>query len=228
MSKNLQILSIFLTVMMFSCKSPNEEEIIPSSPDLSQPVATGIYITQLDPFFVGVWGNPADGSITTGAGYSIFPEGYRVIADSTIIRQSIADVSLGVRPLPTSEIFAIPYPNPSSGNLFISFSVPVESFITLYIVPARWIDDESKDVNFLAGAVTVTPQRTAAVVPIKRRHSAGQYLYVLTLRGVNEYYLPPGFYRIYLRINNSYYWHDVLFYNEVTDLPVSLRDYVPH
>jgi hypothetical protein len=220
MTYKLTLFFVLLLIVSLSCKSPNENEILPSSPDMSQPVATGIYITDVDPTPIGVWGNPSDGSGTTGAAYPAFSINSGNSTDSNCSLQRISDAA---KVAPTLENLYNPYPNPFEGPCVIDFSLSRKSDVVLYVVPARWIDEKNNDIHSSAGAVTATPQRTAIALIAHTQLAAGSYHYLWNSWDQNGNLFPPGFYRIYLRVGDSIYWHDVFLYNETTSLPMRPR-----
>ncbi len=220
MSNKLQIFLILLLAVAFSCKSPNENDIPPSSSDISQPIVTGIYITNnTGPETIGIWGTPSDGSGTISAGYPLFSINSGNSTDGVTDLKQISAES----PLPSAVKLYNPYPNPFVENCAISFSLPVQSNVVLYVVPARWFGANSNDLNSSAGAITATPKRTAIAILIRRQLKAGLYECLWHSYDQNGNPLPPGFYRIYLRVGDTVCWHDVFLYNETTDLPVNLR-----
>jgi len=225
MANKPQILLLLLATVFFSCKSPNENEIPPLSPDMSQPVATGIYITNSTcPEPIGVLGNPSDGSSATSVGYPTFSVNSGNKIDSVTVLKRVSAVS-PVSVIPTVVKLDNPYPNPFVGSCVIDFSLPVQSFVELYVVPARWVGENSNDINSSAGAVTAAPKRTAIAILVRGQKSAGMYSCHWNTYYQNRNHLPAGFYRIYLRVGDTVCWHDVLLYNETTDLPVGLRWY---
>jgi hypothetical protein len=222
MSNKLVSILIVLLIFLFSCKSPNENEIPPLSPDMSQPVATGIYITTNSPDPIGVWGNPSDGSSIISVGYPVFSfnSGYnmdtiRVQKRNTVMRQ--------ISVIPTAVNLHNPYPNPFEGVCVINYSLPMSSNVLLYVVPARWYGKNSDDINSSVGAITAAPKRTAIAILVSMVQAAGMYACQWRVRDQNGNSLPSGFYRIYLRVNDTVCWHDVFLYNEITDLPIGIR-----
>jgi len=226
MSNKLLSIFILLLVFLFSCKSPNENEIPILSPDMSQPIATGIYITSANgPDPIGVWGNPSDGSSTISVGYPVFSIN-SVKSMDTILVLKRDSVVHQVSVIPTAVKLNNPYPNPADvyGGCIISYSLPLTSSVELYVVPARWYNDNNNDVNSSAGAITAAPKRTAIAVLVRTKQAAGMYSCHWLDRDQNGNPLPAGFYRIYLRVGENVSWHDVFLYNELTDLPIGLRN----
>jgi len=223
MINKLQILSVLLLTISFACQSPNEYKISPSSPDMSQPIATGIFITSSSPDPIGVWGNPADGSGALSAGYPSFDlnSGDAVDTFSILKQTNVAPVPPHGLPL---NLFN-PYPNPADayGGCVINFSIPVTSYVELYVVPARWYGDVGNDINSSAGAITVAPKRTAIAILVRTVKAGGIYACQWSALDQKGNPLPSGFYRIYLHVGDTVIWHDVLLYDKITDLPMSLR-----
>jgi hypothetical protein len=222
MSKCLLIILLLLVSAGLSCHSPNDSEIVPSSPDMSQPIVTGIYITNaFGPDPIGVWGNPSDGSSTVSVSYPNFSiaDGVSHPVDSPL--RKAGAVSPGV--LTTSLKLDNPYPNPFNGGVVISFSIPTTSKVELFVVPARLADDLSYDICSYSGAIAASPLRTAIAILVFEPKTAGMFVCNWNSRDQNGNVLPDGFYRIYLRVNNMVCWHDVLLANDVASLPPGLR-----
>jgi hypothetical protein len=224
MSNKIVSIFILLLVFLFSCKSPNENEIPLLSPDMSQPIATGIYITNANgPDPIGIWGNPSDGSSATSVGYPILDIHSGNIIDTNSSLNHVSAVSPNPTVLPKTIKLQNPYPNPFEGVCVINYSLPVSSNVLLYVVPARWYGKNSDDINSSAGAITAAPKRTAIAILVREAQAAGMYVCQWRARDQNGNSLPSGFYRIYLRVNDTICWHDVFLYNEITDLPNGIR-----
>jgi hypothetical protein len=219
MFDKLKIFFVLLLAVAFSCKSPNENEIPPSSPNMSQPIVTGIYITNsTGPEAIGKWGNPTDGYSTIDVAYPIFSINSNSSADSISDLKKVSTVSTVV---PIGLKLNNPYPNPFIGTCAINFSIPTQSNVVIYIVPARWFDENSNDVNSSIGAVTAAPKRTAIAILTQRELTAGSYSLQWRSSDQNGNPLSSGFYRIYLRVGDTVCWHDVYLYDARTYLPVN-------
>ena len=227
MSSKFQALFILFLVTAFSCKSPNADEIPPLSPDMSQPIVTGIYVTNsMGPDPIGVWGNPSDGSSTTSVDYLVLSLSSGNNKDTISVLKRVSTVSSTI---PTGVVLNLPYPNPvdTHGGCEISFALPYKSYVELFVVPARWFSEKSNDKYLSSGAVIAAPKRTAISILQRNQLVAGYWTYHWSGQDQNGNSLSDGFYRVYLHAYNThyniFYWHDVFLYNKISDLPIGLR-----
>jgi hypothetical protein len=110
----------------------------------------------------------------------------------------------------------------------MNLGIPKQTNVDLWIVRARWIEENNSDVLNSGGAIAVTSQRIAER-ELMRNHtlSAGNYMVQWDGRNKNGDLSSGGFYRIYFRANDVTYWHDVFLYREgFKNLPAGLSQYL--
>lgn len=214
MTMKQSLVIVLLSFFSLSCDT-STTSVVAGSPEITQPLVTGIYITSgRGPEPVAVWGNPSDTYINLAS--SAIPAERSSFPGETSIEsvQPSSNIPHGIS-------FPVPYPNPTDGSQIFQFSIPIESHVSAWIVPARSSVEPNTDIGSYSGATTLTPVRTAAMVFFDRTMQAGTYQY-----RYDPFSLPGGFYRIYVKVNDVLAWHDILYYKNINDLPVSLRSIV--
>lgn len=224
MSKISFLMCLLSVGLVLACRSPNPNEILPSSPDLAQPVVTGLYITgATGPEIIDVWGNPSSGSINLSTDEDLFSK-ETVIKDNILFNiKNSTDVSPDHSVIPTKLVFLNPYPNPCAGSCMLNYNLPYSANVEIFIVPARLIGTKNSDISTSSGAVTVSPKRTAIAFLKIGKLSPGIYMCSWNNRFSDGSYIPGGFYRIYLRVEKTVLWHDIFLFTENCDVPPGLR-----
>ncbi|GEM_PF-5989664 len=211
MLKNQFCLAAVLLLMSLSCSTPNGNDVPLSSPSLTTPIVTGLYVTNSEsPQMLAVWETPQQGN------------------PSESYSNSIHTISGIASDLPRQNSFQLPYPNPSSTVCNITFAVPRQSIVDVWTVHAQWAGNMGSGMDDAAGAVVPTTQKTPAVIFYQNKSLlAGFYTVQWDWSRSDGNSVDPGFYRIYCRIDNITYSHDVLLYKHVSDLPSDLRKLIP-
>ena len=218
--RNFQFYLIsILFVLSLSCSSPSGSYDPIHSPLLTTPIVTGLYITNSDgPNVLAVWGDPSEGSSISSI-LTPPPADHSGRSNKNVVIKPLNSSSL-----PTEYSFPTPFPNPSPAGCTFEFIIPVESKVDLWAVHAQWVGSRMSNIGIAAGAEVSTSQKTPAAVFIQDQQlPAGYYLIQWDRFQPEGNSVTPGFYRIYFRVNNTTYWRDVLFYDNITDLPSDLR-----
>jgi hypothetical protein len=208
--KNIVLVNLLVSLFFVSsCNSPNPVETL-SAPSFTQPVVTGIFVTGInDPDILSVWGNPSD-SYSNNTNYKLKSE-----KQTFNLAYKIERI---VPTIPRDVQFGNPFPNPSNGIQTIQFGLSKKGNVALWLVSARISGDKSTDITSFVGATTLTPNISAAYVFLNEMKQAGYYQVTFS-----SSQLSVGFYRIYLKVDNILYWHDILLYKEIADLPIGLK-----
>ena len=122
------------------------------------------------------------------------------------------------------EVLAV-WGNPSGNNLCypsigssttIKFSVPEQSEVSVWVVPARLSSQSSEDViKSFNGYFYNASGLAVAILMDKQIKSAGSYEINFDFKDSKGNLLPEGFYRIYVESEYQFQWCDVLnFRNE--------------
>ena len=211
-----------LFLLSLSCSSPSGSDASLVSPAMAMPIVTGLYITNsTGPQPVAVWGNPSESSSFSLA--DTLSENYRerINGSAAVKPWSAAPV-----PLPLGYAFIHPYPNPAYSLCVLGFILPVDSKVDLWAVHAQWVGDLESGLGGTAGAVASTMQKTAIIFMQNKDLQAGVYEIDWGWFQSDHNSVPPGFYRVYFRVNNTTYWNDVLLYRNSSDVPPGLRDFI--
>jgi hypothetical protein len=190
-----------------SCDATSPNDQTPSSPGISSPLAAGLFLTtRYGPEVVFIWRSPQDG---------------RVLADQSQAKRSAA-ISDAV-PVPRAYAFRAAYPNPSTDTINVSYDLPKESVVSVWIVRARFINDGGSDIGTIAGGTINAPLRTA----VRTFHwnevlQPGNIRDIWDRRDDDGVLVAPGFYRVYLRTAGILAWRDVLIYDSTDMLPSDL------
>ena len=200
-----------LLLMSLSCSTPNGNDVPLSSPSLTTPIVTGLFITNSEgPQILAVWESPQQGNPSESSPSSV---------------HTIGGISSS---LPRQNSFQLPYPNPSSTVCNITFAVPRQSIVDVWAVHAQWAGNTGSSIDDAAGAAVPTSQKTPAVLFYQNTSLlAGFYTVQWDWSRSDGNSVDPGFYRIYCRIDNITYSHDVLLYKNAADLPSDLRKLIP-
>ncbi|NIV10260.1 MAG: hypothetical protein GWN62_02850 [Aliifodinibius sp.] len=185
-----------------SCRSPNSP--IPlRAPNLRTPVATGIFITdETGPDIIGVFGNPSSKPTTSNS-------------NSDPTWDNIAGN------IPVRFQLEVPYPNPNNGDMTIRFALPKESIVTIYIVPASFMNHEGQIIQFSNATINL-PGGLAIDLLFNRNAAAGVYSVVWSGRDQSGRPFPDGFYRIYMEVNEHLLWQDALLLRDPCNAPAGL------
>jgi hypothetical protein len=207
-----------LVVLSFSCESTNETNLPLASPEPGTPIVTGLNVTGPNgPEVIAVWRSPSD-PVARSIGYHTDPEGAAAQNESPSLCK--------VQPIvPRDTKFSNPYPNPFFDTCALSFALPKRTLVDLWIVRARWIEEGTDDLGSVSGASIVSVKKNVGKEFFRQRLLEAGY-YQIQWDGCDQSgnVAPAGFYRIYFRANDDLYWHDVLLYRNVNDLPGDLRE----
>jgi hypothetical protein len=110
----------------------------------------------------------------------------------------------------------VSYPNPVSGNFMISMKTPADSMLKqIWITPAVYKGDgntiSASDPNiFVAGGFPILEYETYSddLYISMTKPNTGDSL------GFNGIPFPDGFYRIYVKVNNTLLWDNLYLYNQ--------------
>jgi hypothetical protein len=187
-------------LFIWSCRSPNSP--LPfRAPNLQTPVATGIFITlETSPEIVGVFGKPSSNP---------------TIGNPGVDRLTSGDV-------PSRFYLYVPYPNPSNGECAITFELPEQSRVAIYIVPAIFMSQESRIVQF-NNATIYTPGGLAIDILLDRNLPPGHHEVIWPGRNSDGDPVPDGFYRIYMDVNGHRLWQDALSLRDPCKAPAGLK-----
>ena len=191
---------VFSTLFSSNCRSPNSPTPV-RAPYLQTPVTTGIFITgETGPEPLGSFGNPnpkSKGSLECDS----IPSGGGAIPDELAL-------------LP-------PYPNPFNPATTVQFNLPCPSYVTVYVVPARYINQQSQFVQFSNASINI-PGGLAIDVLFNRNTSPGIYSVAWSAQDQDGRPFPDGFYRIYLKVDDQLLWQDVLLLKDLCNAPPGL------
>ncbi len=221
--------SVFFLCILSLCAVPgcSDNSVAPlRAPGFDQPVATGIYVTTIDPTVIATWGNPSSSLTPMGSPSFTFGtpggDGKRFLYKLS----NPSDTVVIVDPVPLHTELFLPYPNPCPGAAAITFEIPRAATVNLWIVRARWVGDPPEDVSNVGGGTVITPQVAAvANLILNRTLAAGIYRSIWSGQTDDGKYVPPGFYRVYLKVEGDLMWADIFLYREMVDLPPDLRKY---
>ena len=189
-------------LFFWSCRSPNAPAPL-RAPGLQAPVATGVFITMEDgPEIVAVYGNPSS---------------------NPTISSSEAGTGEG---LPISFYLSVPYPNPTNVSAHIEFQLPVQSKVTIYVVPASFMSPEGEIIQFGNAAIKVAGGLAVDLLMDQDR-AAGRHVVNWSGRDQAGRPLPDGFYRIYMEINGHLLWQDALLLRDPCNAPPGLELFPP-
>ena len=210
-----RILSLIsLAFLSLSCDSSGTIDPL-SSPQITQPVATGIFITTTrGPEVIGVWGSPADYFSTSTSAASVPAD---IAVDHSVRIERFTPIGT----IPKNVLYSVPYPNPTNGSQTITIAFPMKDAVSAWVVPARFADAPDNDVSSYAGATVLSPVRQTVKVLVNDVLNAGEYSITF-----NPYPLPAGFYRIYVKIGETLMWHDILYYHDPSELPAGLKQFL--
>ena len=222
--------SILSLCAVAGCSTQNNLVAPLRAPGFDQPVATGIYVTTIDPTPIDTWGNPSFQLTPTASGNSL---SYAMPAEEAqgrfhALSKTSDTAALGIVG-PLRMQLELPYPNPTIVGSDISFALPRTALVSLWIVRARWVGDPSEDLSNVDGGVVITPQVVAvANLIVYRSTAAGFYRYSWNGQADDGKLVSPGFYRVYLKVDEGLMWSDIFLYRQITDLPPDLRKYGQH
>jgi hypothetical protein len=146
------------------------------------PIITGIRVTYETGQFAGNWGNPTDGPGTESS--SVFSPGLMVLA-----------------------------PNPCVGKCPVRYVLARASSVRLWVTPARLAGALGTDMESMLGMRMAAP-RMAVVKTLDSgtMRPAGVFTADWDATDDAGNPVPSGFYRIFLSIDNTFYWRDLLLF----------------
>lgn len=114
------------------------------------------------------------------------------------------------------------YPSIGSSTTIL-FSVPEQSEVSVWVVPARLSSQSSEDVIKSFNRYFYNASGLAvAILMDKQTKPAGTYAINFDFKDSEENLLPEGFYRIYLESKNQFKWCDVLNFRNESNLYIEI------
>ena len=199
----MRIQLVFLGFILLTVSCNNPTAITPGS--LTN-IVTGISITnEISPGIISTWGTPDHG-------YSDPP---------TVAINSRNCDGLECEFVPSTFAFFTPYPNPSDGNLFLTFQLPKPTKVKLWLETAIWVGN------------TKVPYPPVINRPFQRIEMLDMELvqgsHVVRMNeksmctGGNLY---PGFYRIFFETEEWLAWQDIYIIGAKGMNPPGLRNWI--
>jgi hypothetical protein len=186
-----------LTIILFAvlqCSSPTDFNGAPEFISTT-PVVTGIYQTNINGDVLGEIGLPSDGHKKLSI-KNKYPE-FETPPDSVL---SVLPFSINVYRI---------YPNPVNGPVIIKYHLPKNLYVKIWAVRASY--STAFLGNMLPSVSTFNKSTVySKLIRPKSIQEPGSYSVVWRTEDLNSNYLPNGFYRIYIQIDNHLFWRDLL------------------
>jgi hypothetical protein len=209
--------------LVISCSNSTN----PANPVLpgDLPVVEQLVVTSERGDVLGIWYNP---------GYML------TIPAFGTNHTKMSDVLLANKPIETTEnsiesgyipveIEVIdPYPNPTAAGygLTIGYSIPTESVVSIWIVPAIASEAEADKADFFPSQLFWSVSHgTYVVAELCKNETRTAGRYAISWRGTdnNQNQVADGFYRIYYKVDDYFDYKDIYLYRQDSDLPESLK-----
>jgi len=185
------VLSLFIPAILisqfFSCSNPAGSYPVENQ-ILNMPVITGIV------------------EIDTGA--------YNVQKKLGIPNEKEQITLFNSRNIPEQCYFNGIIPNPASDATDISFSLPINANVSIWIVRGTLPENlKNKAYLYLNCYISQSSNNFYMELQRNKAYPGGFYYYHLNLKDSNSSDLPNGFYRVYLEINGNLMWRNLWIYN---------------
>lgn len=177
-----------LAASLFTSCSSSVDSPITIDSGSMAPIVTGIRLTAETGQKMGTWGNPTDGPEPVGS--SGRPRGLFALA-----------------------------PNPSVGTTPLRYRLEKRSTVRLWVVRARLAGAIGPDMESIIGAQVVAPRMIVVrTLDSGSAREAGDHVMEWDATDDTGRRVPEGFYRIFLSIDNTIYWRDLLLVDTYEDV----------
>jgi hypothetical protein len=118
----------------------------------------------------------------------------------------------GKHEIPGGYYMTAPYPNPTDSYTNIYYAVPVESYVSIWIVKGRLPGEDEKNYELFANGYFIKNDMKFSAQIFEGYRSAGSYRIGINLNDLSTGVVPDGLYRVYIEINGEFMWQDIMKY----------------
>lgn len=214
MKVSLNFYLCLISVLLFSCSSPNENENSPAINGFQSPIVTGLRITNTESCrVIAIWGSPSDS-----------PDPSNSLPNAHLNKFNYFD------PIDSNNDYSIPEkitmhgpcPNPNDGSTTIYFKLPIHTKVKLWICQAKFLDEQNPDLCFSNGAVCISSNVQTVRNLYNKDLAAGYHSIIWDGNDDDGNPVASGFFRVYFSAGDYFVYRDIFLYRAIGDIPLGL------
>ncbi|MEA1987437.1 MAG: hypothetical protein U9N76_08120 [Candidatus Marinimicrobia bacterium] len=181
-TKNIRLVLLFIILLLlYNCQSPSDSTNL-WAPDGRTPVVTGFYKTDESGNIIETYGIPSE-------------------SDQNIQLDNCEPVRIGT-----------PFKNPFGSYTQLDFSFACQADIAIFVVPAKLPHEPTSSYTLNSNGINkIAEGLSIRTIYEKKDEMPGRYPFSWDGKDDFGNEVSSGFYRIYFKVNDYYFWKDVLF-----------------
>jgi hypothetical protein len=135
-----------------------------------------------------------------------------VVKSGTIYTGRVWGEPNGKREITGGYHMDVPFPNPTDSFTKIYYAVPVESFVSIWIVKGRLPGENEKNYELFTNGYFIKDNMKLSARIFEGYRNPGIYQIDINLNDLSTGVVPDGLYRVYIEINGEFMWQDIMKY----------------
>lgn len=120
--------------------------------------------------------------------------------------------SNGKSELPGGYYMGVPYPNPTDRFTRITYGIPEESYVSIWIVRGRLPGESESGYKLFTNGYFAKNNIKLSAKIFEGNRVPGYYRQDIDLNNLSTGVVPDGLYRVYIEINGEFMWQDIMKY----------------